>query len=217
MNQMVTNKMTFYDIVTLIMPSAWVCYSYDWLKETGKEDWIGYIALFGVLLMLGLFLKAICAWWNGLWFRNNTGIIKQERMRAYGIGGEYGACRWLDILFFDPAKYIVCSLFAFSFPREQKDLLDYYDQYEIAEKDIYYGKRIEILESHVAFLQTWIWALIISLPAYFPCCCGCSCCKNHLDLNIGIIVLACYGCITTMGSIQRKIYKMVWEAKNKEK
>ena len=84
----IISKMSFYDIVTLIVPSAMICYAHNWIPVECKESWVVYVAQFGAILILGFMLKSFSSWWGGLWFRNNTDIIKQERLKAENIGGE---------------------------------------------------------------------------------------------------------------------------------
>ncbi len=198
MEKTIINKMSFYDIVTLVVPSALVCYDYSWKPVGCVDSWEGYIAQFGVLLMVGLFLKGISALWGRLWFRNNTDIIKEERLRAKNLGGEHKVCRFLSILFFDPFMYILSPLSYLRYTEDPQEKDSYYAQYDKAYEKMYYGKRIDALESHVAFLQTWITALVIFVfekPDYAGC-----------------ILLACYISIVLMLSIQRKIYNLIWEA-----
>ncbi len=197
----IIGKMTFYDVVTLVVPSALVCYKYSWSPMEQIDSWEYYIAQFGVLLMVGLLLKSVGAFWSSWWFRNNTEIIKQEREEALNIGGDPTQCRWLDIIFFDPLKFICGPLMRIFYMQDRQELSTYYDKYDIAAKQEYYNKRIEILESHVAFLQTWIVALVVfAFETKQHVCC---------------IIVACYVCVVLMLTIQRKIYNMVWEAKEK--
>ncbi len=197
----IINKMTFYDIVTLIVPSALVCYDYNWKPLGEIGSWEGYIAQFGVLLMVGLLLKSIGVLWSNFWFRNNTDIILEEKAKATNIGGENISCGFIDIIFADPMKFILGPIMKCFYKQDNDIIRLYYNQYEIAYAQAYYGKRIEILESHVAFLQTWIIALVVlcfEKPEYLCC-----------------IVMACYVSIIIMLSVQRKIYNMIWETPNK--
>lgn len=202
MKKTIIAKMTFYDIVTLVVPSALVCHSYVWNPLGAVNNWVGQVAIFGLLLMVGLLLKGIGALWSSFWFRNNTDIILEEKAKATNIGGENISCGFIDIIFADPMKFILGPIMKCFYTQDSDMLHAYYDQYEIAYGQAYSGKRIEILESHVAFLQTWIIALVVlcfEKPEYLCC-----------------IVMACYVCIIIMLSIQRKIYNMVWEVKKND-
>lgn len=193
------NKMTFYDVVTLVVPSALVCYGYNWCPLGKINTWEGYVAEFGVLLMVGLLMKSVGAWWSGFWFRNNTDIIEQERQKVTNIGGENNACSFLDVIFFDPLKFICGPIMKCFYTKNQNELDNYYDKYEHAYSQEYYGKRIDALESHVAFLQTWIVALtVFAIEKRDYICC---------------IFVAWYICIIIMLAIQRKIYNMIWESR----
>lgn len=201
MERAITNKMTFYDIGTLIIPSALICYSYIW-KPLGcisaTDIWVKHVAYFGVLLMVGLLLKSIGAFWSSFWFRNNTDVIQQEREKVTNVGGNLTKCRFVDIIVFDPLRFIIGPIMRSFYTSDQKELKEYFNKYDDAYKQAYYGKRIEILESHVAFLQTWVVALVVFLFENwdYACC----------------IIAACYVSIVIMLSIQRKIYNMIWEA-----
>lgn len=197
----IIGKMTFYDVVTLIVPSALVCYEYNWRPMGCVNTWEGYIAQFGVLLMVGLLLKSVGALWSSFWFRNNTDIIKQERQKVSLVGGENQSCGLLDILFFDPVKYILGPISRCFYSQDKNELDNYYDKYESAYTQEYYGKRIDAIESQVAFLQTWVVALVVyafEKPQHICC-----------------IVVAYYVCVVIMLALQRKIYNMIWESKKK--
>ncbi len=193
----IINKMSLYDAVTLIVPSAMVCWVYDGQKVACFNNWVGYLALFGIILMVGLVLKGIGAWWSSLWWRNNTDIIQEEDENRLRESNKFPFCAIMHALFCDPFKYITSPVVLLLYHRDDAKLKEYYHQYGKAYKDNYYNKRIEILESHVAFLQTWIWALIVILFQSNDC----------FWYVIGIL----YVCIVTMLAIQRKIYNMVWE------
>lgn len=195
----IENKMTFYDLVTLIIPSALICMAHKCPNPMCFNGWVGYIAYFGILLMVGLILKMFCAWWGGLWFRNNTDIIKRERMKVSKEGGEHIVCEFLSIFIFDPIRYILSPLSYIMYQEDQEELKKYYEKYDMTCRQEYYSKRIDILESHVAFLQTWTWAIVICIPSNLCT----TCCK----------MLFCYACIVVMQIIQRKIYNMIWEGK----
>lgn len=198
----IINKMTFYDIVTLIVPSALVCSAYPLIPQIAcSMTWVNYVAQFGMVLMIGLVMKNFGAWWSSFWFRNNTDIIEQERRRIKNIGIDPTKCRFVDVVFFDPLKYICGPIMKGFYTQDPQSLEEYYAKYETAYDQAYYGKRIDALESHVAFLQTWIWAIIICIPSEL---CH-KCCK----------ILVCYVCIIIMLYIQRKIYSMIWESKDK--
>ena len=195
----IIGKMTFYDIVTLVVPSALVCHSYVWKPIVPVVDWIGQIATFGFLMMIGLLFKSIGSFWSSFWFRNNTDIIQEEKAKVSSIGGENLSCGIIDTIFVDPMKFILGPIMSCFYSQDKTILATYFEKYDIAYGLSYYGKRIEILESHVAFLQTWIVALVVLCfdKTEYLCC----------------IVIACYISIVMMLSIQRKIYNMVWESK----
>lgn len=208
----IIEKMTFYDIVTLIVPSSFVCYAYKWIPLVEDGSWIVYVAHFGIIMMLGFILKGISAWWGGLWFRNNTDIIKEERGKSANIAGENKGCPILNILIFDPLKYILSFIMFFAYSEDYGEWKNYNDMYTKAYKDVYSGKRIETLESHVAFLQTWILALFISLFANFNSACMCNDDIITNDWSPCILLFMCYICIVLMLYTQRTIYRLVFEA-----
>lgn len=207
----IISKMTFYDIVTLIVPSSFVCYVYQWIPLVVDGSWIVYVAQFGIIMMLGFILKSISTWWGGLWFRNNTDIIKEEREKATNIGGENKGCPILNILLFDPLKYILSFIMVFAYSEDHGELQGYYKKYETAYNNSYSCKRIEVLESHVAFLQTWILALMISLFGTLKSACMCDD-SVSIEWNPCITILLCYVCIAIMLYTQRTIYRLVFEA-----
>lgn len=200
MEKPIINKMTFYDVVTLIVPSALVCYSYTWAPIGKPENVLSYVACLGVVLMIGLLLKSVGAWWGGFWFRNNTDIIRQEKIKVGNLGGENISCAFLDTLFFDPIKFLIGPIMKLFYSQDKKELYDYYHKYDIAYAQAYYSKRIEVLESHVAFLQTWIVALLVFFfeISEHKCC----------------VIIAIYVSVILMLAIQRKIYNMIWECKD---
>lgn len=203
MEKTIANKMSLYDIVTLIVPSALVCYVYDFLKMECSANWIAYVTQFGVILMFGLLLKSLGAWWASCWFRNNTDIIREEEDRQFEGNDKFSWCGVLHTWVCDPIRFIagpffkLCQLYTI----DKAKLKEYYDKYDIAYANKYYGKRIELLESHVAFLQTWIWALVACLWSDI--------CETWM------IVVAIYFCVVVMSAIQRKIYNMIWECPEK--
>lgn len=206
----IISKMSFYDIVTLIVPSAMVCYAYNWVPIECKTSWVVYVAQFGMILIIGFIMKSISSWWGGLWFRNNTDIIKQERLKVENIGGENKSCGFLDILFFDPLKYICSIVMFFCYSADTPELTDYYGKYDKAYESSYSGKRIDILESHVAFLQTVILALFICMFGNIYSGCICECEPKFSWTPCGI-PLICYVCIIIMLNTQRTIYRIVFE------
>lgn len=207
--------MPFYDIVTLVIPSAMMCYANNWVPIEGKASWMVYVAQFGIILIFGFFLKSISSWWGGLWFRNNTDIIKQERLKVENIGGENKSCGFLDILIFDPLKYICSLVMYFCYSADTHELMDYYDKYDKAYIKLYSGKRIDILESHVAFLQTATFALLICMFGHMSSGCLCGC-EHKFSWTPCCILLLCYICIVIMLNIQRNIYRIVFENQKKE-
>lgn len=202
--------MTFYDIVTLIVPSSLVCYAYGLLTINDGDPWFAYVAQFGLIMMFGFFLKSISNLWGKLWFRNNTDIIKQERILSQNTGGEIVSCRFLNLFIFDPLKYICCIVMYFCYSEDSHELKEYYDKYIKAYDNSYSGKRIEILESHVAFLQTWILALIICMFSNINSCN----CDTKSGWSVCILMLLCYLCIVIMLNTQRTIYRIVFENQN---
>lgn len=204
----VTNKMTFYDLVTLIVPSALVCYVWYFPNIAFPDTWIGYVAEFGFVLLLGIVLKNFGAWWGSCWFRNNTDIIKEEEEKQDEGNYKFSFCSFLHTWLCDPIRYMFGPLIKLFRPKERdKAKLEEYDKmYDKAYKDSYYGHRIETLESHVAFLQTWTWAIIVCLFGQMKCF------DNVEEINIFLFSLGLYVSIVLMLSIQRKIYYMVWES-----
>ncbi len=199
----IINRMTLYDIFTLIVPSALVFWVYDYPQAKCFDNWIGYIAFFGIILMVGLVLKTIGTWWSSLWWRNNTDIIYEEDEKRFKESNKFPFCAIMHALVCDPIKYITSPIVLLTYNRDDAKLKEYYKQYNKAYENSYYCKRIEILESHVAFLQTWIWALVAIMfqsKTYFWCI-------------LGII----YICLVTMLAIQRKIYNMVLEYNDETK
>jgi hypothetical protein len=206
----IISKMPLYDIVTLVIPSAMVCYAHNWIPVECKVSWVVYVAQFGAILIFGFILKSISNWWGSLWFRNNTDVIKQERLKVENIGGENKSCRFLDILIFDPLKYICSIVMYFCYSADSHELLDYYEKYEEAYEKSYSGKRIDILESHVAFLQTTILALFICIfgNMYSSCICECG---SRFAWEPCVVLAVCYMCVVIMLNIQRTIYRIVFE------
>ena len=201
MEKSIVNKMSLYDLLTLIVPSALVYWAYGCPCIACFYNWIGYIALFGIILTLGLVLKTIGAWWASCGFRNNTDTIKEEEDKQFEQEESFSFCGVMHTFFCGPLKYIAGPLIKLCIPvmRDKAKLKEYYKLYDEAYVNAYYGKRIEILESHVAFLQTMICALVIIMFES----------KDYIWYIIGI----CYACIIVMQFIQRKIYYMVWESR----
>lgn len=208
----IISKMTFYDIVTLIVPSAILCCCNGWLPFKEEPSWIGYVALLGVVLMIGLILKGISIAWNAIWFRNNSKMI---------FDAENGTN-----IFKDLACSFICGPFAYIFSvpfhfidNKDEGVIDrYYDQYEKAYNNKYSGKRIELLEAQVAFLQSMIWALVFCLvgiflhdPLHCPIVKVCLC-----PFEWWVILILIYACIVTMIILQKKVYKVVFESKGTE-
>ena len=225
MQKTIVNKMTFYDVVTLIVPSAWLSYAFHWttLSEATSNNWITYIALFGWLLILGLILKNIAMFWNSMWFRNNTDIICEEIRNIDNPNEKSFICKFVQLFILDPINIFIKPFTAHKSYRQNQQLLkEYYNAYDSAYRDEYYGKRIEILESHAAFVQTWSFALIISIFGCYGECCFCHCCcLLEPSIKLKFIISACfYLCLAVLSIIQRKIYNLVWDSRkyiNKEK
>ncbi len=204
MNKTILEKMTFYDIVTLIVPGALVCCAWDWSIFSRLEPlWFVYVAQFGLLLMIGLLLKGISSLWSSLWFRNNTKMIREAELKEKNLARDI-ICTFVC----GPIQYILSPIFAFD--KANRELEDKYNnQYNEAYYNPYSGKRIELLESQVAFLQTWTWALgfcfIGRVLTYF----GCK--AYNWGIEWWILVLGMYACIVTMFILQKKIYQVVWD------
>lgn len=205
----VTNKMTFYDLVTLIVPSALVCYVWYFPNIAFPDSWIGYVAEFGFVLLLGIILKSFGAWWGSCWFRNNTDIIQEEEEKQEEENYKFSFCSFLHTWVCDPIRYMFGPVIKLCMPKEpdKVKLDEYYKEYDKAYKDSYYVNRIEVLESHVAFLQTWAWALIVCLVGQMKCF------NNTMTINISIWGVGLYLSIVLMLAIQRKIYYMIWESR----
>ena len=200
--------MTFYDLVTLIVPSALVCYVWGFPCVKFPDTWIGYVTEFGFVLLLGVTLKSFGAWWGSCWFRNNTDIIKEEEEKQDEGNYKFSFCSFLHTWVCDPIRYIFGPLIKLCIPKEpdKAKLEEYNEKYDEAYKDSYYGHRIEIIESHVAFLQTWAWALMICMLCNIKCF---EC--NKID--IWLLMIGAYISIVLMLAIQRKIYYMIWESR----
>lgn len=216
----IIEKMTFYDVVTLIVPGALVCCAFGFPGIYCPISWLGYVAEFGVVMMIGLLLKTFGAWWSGFWFRNNTDMIREEHLKLANIGSEKMSCEFLDVLFFDPLKFISGPIMRCFYTKDNHEWDEYNSKYDVAYSQPYYEKRIDTVESHVAFLQTWFWALIACLIGHveYVCqniCQACNVCQGCLvkEWKTSIIIAACYISVVVMIVIQKKIYKMVWEAK----
>ena len=212
----IIGRMTFYDIVTLIVPSSLMCYVYQWIPLVEDGSWIVYVAQFGIIMMLGFVLKSISSWWGGLWLRNNTDIIKEERKKYANIGDENKGCPILNIMLFDPLKYILSFIMYFAYSEDYGEHKDYIEKYTKAYQDGYSGKRIETLESHVAFLQTWILALFICMFGNMKC----TCMSDDEIINEWspcILLLLCYVCIVIMLYTQRTVYRLVFESEPNQK
>ena len=208
MGNSMTNKMTFYDLVTLIVPSALVCYVWGYPCVKFPDTWIGYVAEFGFVLLLGIALKSFGAWWGSCWFRNNIDIIKEEEGKQDEGNYKFSFCSFLHTWLCDPIRYMFGPTIKLCVPKEpdKAKLEEYNEKYDKAYKDSYYGHRIEILESHVAFLQTWAWALmawLVGQMKYFHC----------QKMEGWMLPVAIYLSIVLMLAIQRKIYYMTWESR----
>ena len=203
-----TNRMTFYDLVTLIVPSALVCYVWYFPNMAFPDSWIGYVAEFGFVLLLGIILKSFGAWWGSCWFRNNTDIIQEEEEKHDEGNYKFSFCTFLHTWVCDPIRYMYGPLKKLFVPKEpdKAKLDEYYKEYDEAYKDSYYVTRIEVVESHVAFLQTWTWALIVCLVGQLKC-------FDSQKIGVWTLSVAIYFSIVLMLAIQRKIYRMVWESR----
>lgn len=220
MEKTIASKMTFYDLVTLIVPSALVCYIWRDNIElpffnfstscpcgciSMQDSWLNYIVAFGVLLFIGLIMKILASWWNGFWFRNNTDMLKPIALLYEKNIERANGCEWMKTWFCEPIQYCFSPFMKwFSIYQEDESATyEYYQRYENAFEHPYYSPRINILESHIAFLQVWLLAIVIILihPSMHNCC------------MVGIGILFIYIGIRIMITIQRKIYIMVYEAK----
>ena len=219
MEKTIANKMTFYDLVTLIVPSALVCYI--WRGNLPKlfadsvaacpcgctsiqNNWLKYIVAFGVLLFIGLIMKLLASWWNGLWFRNNTDMLKPIELKHNKGIERADSCAWMRTWFCEPIQYCFSPLMKW-FGIYQEDVSttnNYYKTYENAFEHPYYNQRIGILESHIAFLQVWLLAIVLILPHQ----------SMHKCCMVGIGILSIYIGIRMMISLQKKIYNMVFES-----
>ena len=208
----IISKMTFYDIVTLIVPSAILCCCNGWLPFQEEPSWIGYVALLGVVLMIGLILKGISIAWNTIWFRNSTKMI---------FDAENDTNVFINIVcafVCGPLAYVLSFVTIFVDKKDEGLLKRYYDQYEKAYNNKYSGKRIELLEAQVAFLQSMIWALVFCFagiflhdPLHCPIVKVCLC-----PFEWWVILILIYACIVTMIILQKKVYKVVFESKGIE-
>lgn len=200
--------MTFYDIVTLIVPGALVLCANGWFPFINGVSWLSYIALFGTILTLGLVLKSLSIWWSGLWFRNNINMIQ--------IAKDNDPDKLLDFactFFCGPIMYVISPFSAKWFLEKDENLIKlYYDKYEIAYNNTYSGKRIELLECQVAFLQSWSWALGACLITWIFNKCEFLMFK-HIQISIDWwgLLIAIYACIVAMFILQKKIYRVVWD------
>lgn len=219
MEKTVASKMTFYDLVTLIVPSALVCYIWrdtfalPFLVTTSScscgctsvgNYWLNYLVAFGILLFIGLVFKMVASWWNNLWFRNNTDMIKPIADRhLHGIA-RADSCVWMKTWFCEPIQYCFSPIMKwFNIYQEDKSAINkYYKAYEYAFEHPYYSPRINILESHIAFLQVWLLTIVIILihPS-----------MHHCSM-VGIVILSIYIGIYIMITLQKKIYNMVYES-----
>ena len=219
METTIASKMTFYDLVTLIVPSALV--GYIWRGKLAalctysvstcpcgctsiENNWLNYLVAFGGLLFIGMIMKLLASWWNGLWFRNNTDMLKPISLwHERGIE-RADSCVWMKTWFCEPIQYCFSPLMKwFGVYQEDKSIIyDYYNKYENAFEHPYYSQRINILESHIAFLQVWLLAIVLILvhPSMRNCC------------MVGIGTLSIYIGIRMMISLQKKIYNMVYES-----
>ncbi len=209
--------MTFYDIVTLIVPGALVLCANGWFPFIKDVSWLSYIALFGVILTIGLALKSLSIWWSGLWFRNNANMIQ--------IAKDANQDKLLDFactFFCGPIMYVFSPFSSKWFLKKDENLLKlYYDKYEIAYNNEYSGKRIELLECQVAFLQSWSWAICACLISLIFNKCRFLMFKQiQISLDWWALLIVIYACIVAMFILQKKIYRVVWdtiEPKNVEK
>ena len=209
MEKTIANKMSLYDVVTLIVPSALVCALYQCPLVQDEGNWITYVVPFGFVLMVGILLKSISIGWNGLWFRNNTDMIRQVQ--------DTPSFTWKSCLctfICAPVKYIFSCVAAYFYEPDKLELNEYYRKYNIAYNDSYSGKRIEFLETQIAFLQVWMGAMTVCLigevshwlkwnwlNGYY----------NHEMLNGKYVCIAIYVCMVAMFILQKKLYRVVHE------
>lgn len=209
----IISKMTFYDIVTLVVPSALVCCAWGWSPFSGADmSWLSYVAQFGMLLMIGLLLKSISMWWSGLWFRNQTDMIQTVEENNANLL-ENVLCTFVCA----PVRYIFSPISGWRHKQNEVELKRYYKKYDNAYNDAYSGKRIELLESHVAFLQTWSWALAVCLVGQIGKGHWAWCSSYAWGMNGWLLGLGIYACIVAMVILQKKIYQVVWVSIDKEK
>ena len=199
--------MTFYDIVTLIVPGALVCCANQWYPYANDESWLGYIALFGVVLMVGLILKCLGICWSGFWFRNNTRMIQIAERKEQGKLQDF-----LCTFFCAPLIYLFSLFSKLWYTQDEYVLRRYYDQYEIAYNNVYSGQRIEFLENQVAFLQSWSWALGACLVTMIFNKWDIPMFKQiYIPIDGSVVCLFLYASIVAMIILQKKIYSVVWD------
>lgn len=205
--------MTFYDIVTLLVPGVLVCCAWNWtiFSHPDKIWWGTYIAQFGLILMIGLLLKSVNVLWSEWWFRNNTDIL------LITLNGETNLLKELSCdLICGPLLYIISPISGLIhrlYRNPDEGLLDlYYNKYNSAYYNEYSGKRIEMLESQVAFLQTWSWALAFCMVGKIGKMHSWGWCDNYeWGIDWWILAIGIYACIVAIFILQKKIYQVVWD------
>lgn len=213
MGKTILEKMTFYDIVTLLVPGVLVCCAWNWtiFSLPDKIWWGTYIAQFGLILMIGLLLKSFNILWNSFWFRNNTRILLIVSNGETNLFKEVLCDLFCGPLLYllSPLTGLICVLFC----KQDEGLLNrYYGEYNKAYYNAYSGQRIELLESQVAFLQNWSWALVFCLLGRIGKINDWGWCNKYdWGLEWWNLALGIYVCIVAMFILQKKIYQVVWD------
>lgn len=199
------SKATFYDIITLLFPSAFICciiavlFPLDECLMACTNNVIGSVTICSVLMATGLIIKQISV----LVFDeslNSEKSIKEayerhkDKYKSKCVEGKKGCdCKEKEM---DYQKYVAA----------------YYKMLLQNEKN-----PVEVLEGHVAFLRSWIIAsviamLIIILDVVVVCCCCVNCCCMRFDLIIlGVIFFICILSVPVMYQLQDKIFSIVFE------
>ena len=209
MEKTIANKMSLYDMLTLIVPSALVFFLYQCPKMQDKECWITYLVQFGFVLMIGILLKSLSVGWNGLWFRNNTDMIRQAQDTP-SSPFKSALCTFICA----PIKYSFSYVAAIFYKQDEMELKEYYRKYNIAYNDSYCGKRIEFLESQIAFLQVWMGAMTVCLIGEWSHLCKWNWLNgyyNHEILDGKYVCIAIYVSMVAMFILQKKLYRLVHE------
>jgi hypothetical protein len=187
------SKATFYDIITLLFPSAFICciiavlFPLDECLMACTNNVIGSVTICSVLMATGLIIKQISVWVF------DESLNSEERIKkAYKRHKDKYKCVEKEM---DYQKYVAAY---------NKMLLQ-------NEKN-----PVEVLEGHVAFLRSWIIAsviamLIIILDVVVVCCCVNCCCMRFDLIILGVIFFICILSVPVMYQLQDKIFSIVFE------